>query len=91
MCGSKLPNGWGIFDAHGNVYEWCQDWHDKTYRKEDRLTDPTGPAYGDEHILRGGAFDYEPKFATSSIRAKARPTYLSPTIGFRPVKPSASD
>ncbi len=41
-CGSKLPNGWGLFDMHGNVWEWCYDWFAE-FREHDE-TDPTGPS-----------------------------------------------
>ena len=42
ICGSKLPNGWGFFDLHGNVMEWCQNWHGP-YGSALHVSDPTGP------------------------------------------------
>ncbi len=69
VCGSKIPNGWGAFDFHGNVFEWCQD------------TFP--PPRSELRILRGGAFDYSPTYADASKREGAKPSYRSQTIGFR--------
>ncbi len=69
VCGTKLPNGWGFFDLHGNVFEWCQD----------RFPPPQESM----RVLRGGAFDYAPFFAAASRREGNQPTYRSYTIGFR--------
>lgn len=86
-CGSKMPNGWGLFDAHGNVYEWCHDGYDKSFGAEANVVDPTGPAQAEERVLRGGAFDYESRLATSDYRGKNDPSYRSYTIGFRVARP----
>lgn len=52
--GQKHPNGWGLYDMHGNVYEWCADWYGAYSSNSE--TDPTGVASGDGHVLRGGAW-----------------------------------
>ena len=52
--GQKKPNAWGLYDMHGNVVEWCRDWHGK-YTAEAQ-TDPTGPESGQSRIQRGGCW-----------------------------------
>lgn len=82
LCGSRLPNVWGLFDLHGNVYEWCED-RFANYDSAPQVRDPVGPSRGAFRVLRGGAFDYRPTFARSGERARNSPTYRSYTIGFR--------
>ena len=53
--GCFKPNPWGLYDTHGNVWEWCSDWFDDEYFEESPLEDPAGPDAGDHHALRGGA------------------------------------
>ena len=55
QVGKKLPNEWGLYDMHGNVFEWCWDWYDSYYPKEAQ-TDPVGADSGDCHVLRGGCW-----------------------------------
>jgi len=54
--GEKKPNGWGLYDMHGNVWEWCQDWFDDGYYARSPVDDPTGPPAGSRHVIRGGGW-----------------------------------
>jgi len=82
--GSKLPNAWGLYDMHGNVWEWCQDWYVDGYRSRAPV-DPTGPASSTYRAVRGGSwFDY-PTPLRSAGRGKDQPFNHVDDHGFRVV------
>ncbi len=79
--GSYKPNTFGLYDMHGNVWEWCED-READYPKE-AVMDPKGPAKGEFRVLRGGSFDFNDSKARSSNRRYITPTYRSYSFGFR--------
>jgi formylglycine-generating enzyme required for sulfatase activity len=77
------PNAWGIYDMHGNVWEWCEDWFQNVYPKGE-VKDPWGPDYSDEgKIRRGGSWFGRGFVCRSANRAYANPASRFETTGFR--------
>ncbi len=82
MVGLKIPNAWGLFDMHGNVWEWCQDWYANTYPSGNVLN-PTGPSRGEYRTLRGGGWNYLGLRCRSADRNYDVPEHCSMGNGFR--------
>jgi formylglycine-generating enzyme len=75
------PNAWGLYDFHGNVWEWCKDWYGP-YPIEDS-EDYDGPLHGAERVIRGGAWNQIPKRCRSAYRERADPMKRRKDVGFR--------
>ena len=77
---SFSPNAWGLYDMHGSLWEWCQDWFDN-YPAE-AVIDPKGPASGDAKVVRGGSWNHFAMFMRSAFRGAEVPDGEH-CIGFR--------
>ena len=78
--GSYLPNAWGLYDMHGNVYAWCLDWGTNL---SGEVKDPVGPATGEKRVRRGGDRASDANGCTSSTRWASVPSLVTPVYGFR--------
>jgi formylglycine-generating enzyme required for sulfatase activity len=82
--GELRPNGFGLYDMHGNVWEWCADLYEADYFAHSPLNDPAGTAEGATHVHRGGDWFYDATHARSASRNHAEPTgSRSVSLGFR--------
>ncbi len=85
--GSYPPNAWGLYDMHGNVYEWCLDWYGADYynecKAEGTVENPAGPADGSRRVLRGGYWYGFARRCRSAYRNRFTPGYRNDSIGFR--------
>lgn len=82
--GSFSPNAWGLYDMHGNVWEWCQDWIGDY--PSGSVTNPAGPPSGSLRVSRGGSWFIGAKFCRSADRGSNTPDYKVSFLGFRLVK-----
>jgi formylglycine-generating enzyme required for sulfatase activity len=79
--GQKLPNGFGLYDMHGNLYEWTADWYGCNFPQTS--TDPYCSTAGSSRVIRGGGWGGSPRAMRASIRNYTGPTVRGNYFGFR--------
>jgi formylglycine-generating enzyme required for sulfatase activity len=84
---SFQKNKFGLYNIHGNVFEWCRDWYDTDYYKAGEASDPDGPPVSNARVVRGGNYLVFAEFLHSAYRTYYNPMSSYYFLGFRLVRP----
>ena len=80
--GQKRPNLWGLYDMHGNVWQWCNDFYKVDYYQESPQESPKGPKTGETKVVRGGAWKFSADSCRSGYRYNEDPGYVDACFGY---------
>jgi len=86
QVGLKKPNAFGLYDMHGNAFEWCHDYYEEDYYKQSPAQNPTGPTSGSFRVLRGGSWVNRTRIARSAGRVGGVADSRDLNVGFRLVR-----
>ena len=81
------PNAWGLYDMHGNVWEWCWDWYADSYNDAGGSKNPRGAVVGEARVSRGGSWFYYGQSLRSACRVRSNPSHGYDDNGIRLVRP----
>jgi formylglycine-generating enzyme required for sulfatase activity len=81
--GSYKANAWGLFDMHGNVFQWCSDWYERNYYPVSPKKDPAGAKAGGGKVVRGGAWRADSALLRAAFRACPPTSYAQNDVGLR--------
>ncbi len=87
QVGTRAPNGLGLYDLSGNVWEWCMDWYDSDYYDNSPRYNPRGPSSGSSRVFRGGSWYRKSEWARTTNRYWSKPGNSFSNLGFRLVLP----
>ena len=80
--GQKPANPWDLYDMHGNIWEWCNDFYKVDYYQESPGENPRGPETGETRVLRGGAWKFSAESCSSAYRYNENPGYADVCFGY---------